>query len=157
MYDLSLRVPMVIFDPRAKVHSDVTDMVLNIDIAGTILDLAGVGAPKPYQGVSLVPYLRGSKPDVPREAILFEHLWDFPQIPSSEGIRTNEWKYLRYRFIAAPEELYNLRSDPAERVNLAGNPDYTTVLARLRKECDARIEKYKSAKLCPDNMKPAGK
>jgi arylsulfatase A-like enzyme len=94
---------------------------------------------------------------VPREAILFEHLWDFPQIPSSEGIRTNEWKYFRYRFIAAPEELYNLKSDPAERVNLAGNPDYTTVLAGLRKECDARIEKYKSAKLCPDNVKPAGK
>lgn len=157
MYDLSLRVPMVIFDPRAKLHRDVSDMVLNIDVASTILDLAGVGAPKPYQGVSLVPYLRGGKPDLPREAILFEHLWDFPQIPSSEGVRTSEWKYFRYRFITAPEELYDLRTDPEERVNLAGNPAWTSVLAGLRKECDAQVEKYKSAKLCPDNVKPAGK
>jgi len=154
MYDLSLNVPLMIYDPRIKKHQDVNDMVLNIDIPKTILDLAGVKAPKTYQGISLVSYVNLEKQKKVREAILFEHLWEVPQIPSSEGIRTTQWKYFRYRFINAPEELYNLKIDPMEKENLAQNPKYKHVLNKLRKECDAQIKKYASAKLCPDTVAP---
>ncbi len=154
MYELSLNVPMIIYDPRAKKHQDVTDMVLNIDVPKTILDLAGVPAPEPYQGLSLVPYIDQQKPEKVREAILIEHLWDLPQIPSSEGIRTSQWKYFRYRLIMAPEELYNLNDDPMEKINLAQNPDYKDVLDNLRRECDAQIKKYVAAKLCSDAVDP---
>jgi len=154
MYDISLKVPLIIYDPRVKKHQDVSDMVLNIDVPKTILDLAGVPAPEPYQGLSLVPYINQKKPEKVREAILFEHLWNLPQIPSSEGIRTEEWKYFRYRFINAPEELYNLKNDPMEKINLAQDPEYKDVLDRLRNECNAQIKKYIAAKLCPDAVNP---
>jgi len=154
MYDLSLKVPMIIYDPRVKKHQDVSDMVLNIDVPKTILDLAGVPAPEPYQGLSLVPYINRKKPEKVREAILFEHLWNIPQIPSSEGIRTEEWKYFRYRFIKAPEELYNLKNDPMEKINLAQDPKYRNVLDKLRSECNVQIKKYVAAKLCSDAVDP---
>ena len=154
MYDISLKVPLIIYDPRVKKHQDVSDMVLNIDVPKTILDLAGVPAPEPYQGLSLVPYINRKKPEKVREAILFEHLWNLSQIPSSEGIRTEEWKYFRYRFINAPEELYNLKNDPMEKINLAQDPEYKDVLDRLRNECNAQIQKYIAAKLCPDAVNP---
>ena len=154
MYDISLKVPLIIYDPRVNKHQDVSDMVLNIDVPKTILDLAGVPAPEPYQGLSLVPYINQKKPEKVREAILFEHLWNLPQIPSSEGIRTEEWKYFRYRFINAPEELYNLKNDPMEKINLAQDPEYKDVLDRLRNECNAQIQKYIAAKLCPDSVNP---
>ncbi len=151
MYDNSLRVPMIIYDPRVKKHHDVNDMVLNIDIPKTILDLAGVNAPAEYQGNSLRYYVEGKKPKVVHKAILVEHLWKLPQIPSSEGIRTNRWKYFRYRFIKTPEELYDLEKDPLETKNLAQDPKYKHVLDKLRGEMEAKIKKYTGAKLVPDD------
>ena len=99
MYDRSLRVPMLIYDPRGRDPREVEDMVLNIDVPATILDAAGVAVPEAYQGVSLLGYTRGEAPAADREAFLCEHLWELDEIPSSEGIRTERWKYMRYRFI----------------------------------------------------------
>jgi alpha-L-rhamnosidase len=154
MYDNSLHVPLMIYDPRAAKHNDISDMVLNIDIAETILDLAGVKRPVEYQGISLMPYAYNKKPERVRKEILFEHLWKLPEIPSSEGIRTSHWKYFRYRFIDTPEELYDLINDPLETKNLANDPLYKKVIDKLRKECDAQIEKYTKAKLVPDYTPP---
>jgi alpha-L-rhamnosidase len=150
MYDNSIHVPLMIFDPRAKKHNDISDMVLNIDVTKTILDIAGVEIPEEYQGISLLPYVNNKKPKKVREYILFEHLWKLPEIPSSEGIRTNKWKYFRYRFIEAPEELYDLVNDPLETNNLVHDPAFMDILNKLRKECDSQIDKYTKAKLVPD-------
>jgi len=154
MHDNSLHVPLIIFDPRTKKHNDISDMALNIDIAKTILDMAGVEIPTEYQGISLLPYVKNKNPERVRGKILFEHLWKLPEIPSSEGIRKSEWKYFRYRFIETPEELYDLRNDPLETKNLATDPAYNDVLNRLRNECDNQIEKYTKAKLVSDYTPP---
>jgi arylsulfatase A-like enzyme len=154
MHDNSLRVPLIIYDPRVKKHNEVNDMVLNIDVCRTILDFAGVKVPGEYQGVSLLPYLKNKRPDRVRKAILFEHLWKLSEIPSSEGIRTDKWKYFRYRFIETPEELYDLVNDPLETINLAMDPAYEKVLDQLRKECDIQIKKYIKAKLISDYTPP---
>ena len=150
MHDNSLRVPLMIFDPRAKKHHDIQDMVVNIDVTKTIVDLAGIEAPCEYQGISLLPYLKGDKPEKVREKMLFEHLWELPEIPSSEAIRTEKWKYFRYRFIETPEELYDLENDPMEVNNLSGDPAYKAVLDELRSECDRQAETYTKAKLVSD-------
>ena len=146
MHDRSLRVPLIIFDPRAGDHYDIGDMVLNIDVTKTILDLAGIDIPESYQGISLKEYVTSGRCDEKRSASLFEHLWDFDPIPSSEGIRTDRWKYFRYRFIEAPEELYDLEADPLEKENLAGRPEYKHLLDSLRKECNSYISSYLSEK-----------
>jgi arylsulfatase A-like enzyme len=142
MHDNSIRVPLIIYDPRINKHREVEDMVLNIDITSTILDIAGAEIPEKYQGVSLFPYLKNKKPAKNREKLLFEHLWEIPEIPSSEGIRTEKWKYFRYRFIDAPEELYDLESDPLETKNLATDPEYIKIITELRSECDRQISLF---------------
>lgn len=144
MYDRSLRVPMVIYDPRSARHREITDLALNIDIPATILDAAGVTVPSAYQGCSLLGYGEGGRPLSFRKSFLCEHLWEIDEIPSSEGIRTRRWKYLRYRFIPGWEELYDLKHDPDEAVNLAEDPAYRHTLERLRDECDRQIEHYES-------------
>lgn len=145
MYDQSLRVPLIIYDPRVKKHRDVSDMVLNLDIPETILDLANVEIPQQYEGNSLVPYLKTGKSKQAHNEILVEHLLDkLPGIPPSEGIRTNDWKYFRYRSIEAPEELYDLKKDPLETVNLATDPAYADKLKEMRASCEKLILRYES-------------
>ena len=151
MYDVSIRIPLIIYDPRVKKSSSVDQMVLNIDITKTMMDMAGVTAPKNYQGKSLTPLLVNNKAHLNRNAILIEHLWDNPDIPSSEAMRTERWKYFRYRLINAPEELYDLKNDPMEKKNLASDTKYAKILDKLRKQCEATALKYQSEKLCPDD------
>ncbi len=142
MYDNSLRVPLIIYDPRTGVHRDVNDMVLNVDISPTILGYAGVKIPESYQGISLTGYTTGKQsPAKNRDAFLCEHLWKFKPIPASEGVRTREYKYFRYREHPEHEELYDLIKDPLEKNNLAGERKYRKILEELRNECDGLISK----------------
>jgi arylsulfatase A-like enzyme len=151
MYDVSIRIPLIIYDPRINKPTVINEMVLNIDIPNTILSLAGVSAPEAYQGKSLTPFLTGKNVAWHRKSILVEHLWDFPSIPSSEGIRTDRWKYLRYRLINAPEELYDLNKDPLEQKNLAQDKKYSRVLAELRNQLEKKSNQLNNQKLCPDD------
>lgn len=134
MYENSLRVPLIIYDPRNEYNNDIEDFGLNIDIAPTILDFAGIDIPKSYQGISLVNYIKNNKPDHSRTMFLCEHLWDFKRIPASEGIRTEEWKYFRYVDYSDHEELYNLLDDPYETRNLALEKQYIDKLKEMRKK-----------------------
>ena len=142
MYDNSIRVPLIVYDPRVKKHQDISDMALNIDVPATILDLAGVQIPATYQGKSLVPIVSGTVKSMYRDTILIEHLWEFENIPPSEGVRTAEWKYMRYINDKSAEELYNLKSDPKEINNLAGMPEYQKVLLEFRRKNDELGKKY---------------
>jgi arylsulfatase A-like enzyme len=151
MYDASIRVPLIIYDPRNTKSSTVDAMVLNIDVSKTILALAGVAVPTNYQGINLKPFLEKGNISVARNTVLIEHLWKLPDIPSSEGVRTDRWKYFRYRLIKAPEELYDLQKDPLEKNNLASDIKYATILAQMRKKCDSIAKKYQSEKLCTDD------
>ena len=139
MYDNSLRVPLIVYDPRTPIHKDVDELVLNIDIASTIFDFAGLPIPKTWQGESLVPRTVGAEQIQKREMFLCEHLWDIKKIPPSEGIRTTKWKYFRYRHDMQYEELYAIDDDPSEKNNLVNNPEYTKILSKLRHQCDSMI------------------
>lgn len=143
MYDNSLRVPLIIYDPRNKVHKEVEQMALNIDIPSTILDFAGVKAPASWHGKSLKPFVDSENVDLKRDTILVEHLWDFKNITPSEGVRTKDWKYFRYVNNKSIEELYHLKDDPRETKNLVKDEKYKTILNALRAKCDQLIEQHK--------------
>jgi len=145
-HDLSIRVPLVVYDPRVEDRlrgSTPSMLVLNIDIAPTLLDLAGVAVPTSMQGRSLVPLLAGESPDDWRTDFFVEHLFEHPEIPKHEGVRGERFKYARY-FEQVPvyEELYDLLADPLEARNLAGNPDYLAILDELRGRTDELRDEY---------------
>ena len=142
MYDNSVRVPLIIFDPRINQHYDVDDMVANVDLASTILDFAGIDAKLETHGNSLTPYVKNGQSPNKREELLIEHLWEFEPIPPSEGIRTEKWKFMRYKDIEAKDELYDLTTDPEELKNLAGNPNYANVVIEMREKLERKIAKY---------------
>lgn len=142
MYDNSVRVPLIIFDPRVNQHHDIDDMVANVDLASTILDFAEIDAQLKTHGNSLMPYVKTGQSPSKREELLIEHLWDFEPIPPSEGIRTEKWKFMRYRDIEAQDELYDLISDPEELNNLAGDPDHASVVLEMREKLERKIAKY---------------
>ena len=142
MYDNSLRVPLIVYDPRVKKHRDIDEVALNIDVPATIADLAGAKQPKTWQGESLMPLVTGKEKSFPRDTILVEHLWEFENIPPSEGVRTDEWKYFRYVDNKSDEELYNLKKDPWETNNLVNDTKYAGVVQNLRNKCDELAKKY---------------
>jgi len=142
MYDNSVRVPLIVYDPRAEKHIDIDEMALNIDVPATMLDLAGVERPKSWQGKSLLPVVSGNESSLHRDTVLIEHLWEFDHIPPSEGVRTKEWKYFRYINDKSSEELYHLVSDPQETDNLATNPKYKHILQELRDKNDQLGQRF---------------
>ena len=142
MYDLSIRVPLIVHDPRAaraargRVRDD---MVLNVDLGPTMMDLAGAPIPALAQGRSLKPLLGRATPPW-RTEIFCEELWDNPEIPQSECVRTDRWKYIQYPKHPEYVELFDLRADPDEKRNLANDPRFARELADLRARCGARIK-----------------
>ena len=142
LYEQSIRVPMLIYDPRMppSARGQVRrESVLNVDIAPTILSLAGVDVPKTMQGEDLSPALC-NEPMKDRGEIFFEHTYSESgdrTIPKSIGVRTGEWKYVLYISERPPyEQLFNLKKDVQELNNLAQSPEYKEDLCRLRERCE---------------------
>jgi arylsulfatase A-like enzyme len=139
MYENSIRIPLIIYDPRKEIKNHVNDqLVLNIDIAPTILDIADADIPDAIQGKSMMPLLNNKDFEF-RDNFLCEHLYELKFIPKSEGIRTVDWKYFRYIDYPDHEELYNLKEDPMEINNLVGEEDLRFKLEELRTFCDEKI------------------
>jgi N-acetylglucosamine-6-sulfatase len=120
-YERSIKVPFVISGPQA-LEQRVGRVVSNIDLAPTILDLAGV-APQPSDGLSLDPLLRGTG-SIRRSGVLLEHKLYVSRhsVPSYCGFRTAGWMFARYASRGIfEEELYDLRDDPHELENIASS------------------------------------
>lgn len=116
-------------------------MVLNIYVAPTVLDYAGVEFPTGMQGKSLVPIVSGQEVKW-RDAFLCENHFhaDDQYYPLIEGVRTRNWKYVRYpEMTPVFEQLFSLKSDPDETKNLAYGADFADQLQSLRRRCDALI------------------
>ncbi|WP_321470887.1 sulfatase [uncultured Paludibaculum sp.] len=133
MHEESIRVPLIMQGPGIASGRRVDAMSLNVDLAPTMLDLAGVPIPDEMQGRSLRPWLEGRIPAWRREWF-YEHKFRANGwIPPTEGIRTERWKYTRYPEESPVfEELYDLNVDPLEERNLAAEADHRSTLETLR-------------------------
>ncbi len=144
MYENSIRVPLIIYDPRQPTESKGNrrnQMALSIDLAPTVLSLAGVEPPESMQGRDLTPILARADADW-RTDFYYEHVYntDPPRSPIAvtEGIRTERWKYIRYpETQPVYEQLFDLKNDPLELTNLVADAKHSERLNRLRKRCDA--------------------
>ena len=129
-YEESIRIPLIIRYPRlASPGSTCEEMVLNIDLAPTLLELAQVSIPKTIQGQSWVGVLK-QKPG--RKSFFYEC---FPadnkyHRPNVLAVRTKRWKFISYPLPDVStakfptRELYDLQNDPKELNNLVGNIKY---------------------------------
>lgn len=144
-HEESIRVPLVIYDPRkteqrgGKVSDEIA---LNIDIAPTILNLAGAEIPTGMQGVDLFSVANHAAGSV-RSDFFYKHTFmGSPKIPKVEGVVSREWKYMRFTEHDY-EELYDLKSDPLEKVNLATDPAFGDEISKLRGRYEELKEKAK--------------
>ncbi len=143
-YEPSIRIPLLMRYPRLiKPGGACEAMVLNIDLAPTLLELAGVEPPKTMQGTSWLAAAAGRKPG--RESFLYEYFREGDRRfnrPSVLAVRTPRWKYITYPSLPADErvvELYDLKSDPHELRNLAADAAHAPAL----REMQALLERLK--------------
>jgi len=132
-HEESIRVPLIIYDPRAHSKGRVSEQIaLNIDIAPTILEIAGLDVPSGMQGESLVTMLNQDVEDW-RSDFFFEHRFERHNIPESEGLINLNTKYVRYVDEEPDYEyLYDLESDPDEIVNYKDSLIFARTLADMR-------------------------
>lgn len=148
MYEESIRIPMLVRYPKlVKAGSKVAGTVLNIDLAPTLLELAGVKVPESMQGRSMVPVLKG-KPG--HDSFLYEYFREgwAAGLPLMLGVRTDQWKYICYPDMNDIDELYDLKKDAIEMHNLAQDPMRA---ARVRKMKD-ELARLKAATDYPEGV-----
>jgi N-acetylglucosamine-6-sulfatase len=137
-YDDSIRVPFIVRYPGTIPDAGrrADQMVLNIDVAPTFLDVAGVPVPEDMEGASFLPILRSSS-EPGREAFLYEYFKDFPyRIPPTQGVRTEKYMYIEYEGRRKPE-LYDMRNDPLQEENLMNTTEGKAQAAELRKTLES--------------------
>ncbi len=154
MLEESLRMPFVIRYPREiRPGTTLDDIVLNVDFAELFLDYAGADIPGTMQGRSFRRNLAGETPEDWRDAMYY-HYWSHqPQRPSHYGVRTQRYKLIYYyglvRMGRKPEEcweLYDLRNDPREQINVYDNPEHKETIAGLKRRLDQLRRQYRDTK-----------
>ena len=127
-FEESIRIPMLAMAPGLiKPGSKIDAMMLNMDLAPTLLEAANINIQKSMQldGQSALPWLRGET--IPwRDHILYEYHWEwnFPATPTTLAIRGDRYKYIYYHGVWDRNGFYDLETDPNERVNLIKIPAY---------------------------------
>jgi arylsulfatase A-like enzyme len=141
-YEPSIRVPLLVrFPPAIAAGSVREQLVLNIDLAPTLLALAGVRPIVPMHGQSFVPLLRDPNA-AGRSSFLAEYFVEKVglRVPTWQAIRTHRWKYIRYvSETRSFDELYDLQSDPGEERNVIADATAAEPLKSLRAELERLI------------------
>ncbi|MDE6197243.1 MAG: DUF4976 domain-containing protein, partial [Muribaculaceae bacterium] len=132
MYEECQRTPMVIRYPAAIPAGSVSDaLVMNIDLAPTFIDFAGIEVPSDIQGLSMRPVLEsgGKAPEDWRTGVYY-HYYEYPSWHSVKrhyGIRTADYKLIHFYNDVDEWELYDMRRDPSEMNNVYNDPAYAEV------------------------------
>lgn len=162
LLDAGLETALMMRQPGTlRAGQVVHEMLCNVDLMPTLLEVAGAEGPEAQDGVSFLPLLREQQAAPPRDHFFAELSWH-DQYHPMRAVRTNHFKYIRnfedgpavylpldihlslsgidvrdqYYEPNVPEELYDLRKDPLEQHNLAGDIRYKETLETLRRQVD---------------------
>lgn len=136
-YEASMRVPLLAWAPQLiKPQTRIPEMIMNVDIAPTVLDLVGMEKPGQMQGYSFLPLLKGQPVSDWRDKVYYEYYWEwaFPQTPTIFGVRTDRYKYIFNHGLWDANELYDLENDPHEMNNLIRDTASHEIAGQLKKE-----------------------
>jgi N-acetylglucosamine-6-sulfatase len=140
-YEASIRVPLLLHCPDLfKGGTHVEQMVANIDIAPTLLEAAGLTAPKEIDGRSFLGLARGKA--IPwRDALLYEYFWErnLPMVPTMHALRTERYTYIHYQGLWDIDELYDLREDRDQANNLIDSKAHRDIVQTLNRRLFAEL------------------
>jgi arylsulfatase A-like enzyme len=141
-YEESMRIPLIVRYPKLRKKGKTLDqLALNVDIAPTLLDLAGVPVPKEMQGRSWRPLLEGKDADW-RKAFFYCYFYESNAgTPTATAVRTDKAKLVKYPGHDKWTELFDLARDPYETKNLIDDPGARD----LRRELEAEYERQAKA------------
>lgn len=144
-YEEGIRIPMLVRYPsQFNKGTSLENMVLSIDLAPTLLELAGVEPTNQYQGMSMVSLTRSETANW-RSSFLMEYYSDtvFPRIVNMgyKAVRTERYKFIHYVDLEGMDELYDLQNDPYELQNSINDPAMASVLQEMKVELNALLEK----------------
>jgi arylsulfatase A-like enzyme len=158
MFEESYRTPLIIRWPGVVNPGTVnTNMVSNLDLAETFLEIAGVAVPPDMQGRSMVPLLKGKTPANWRK----EHYYHYYEYPGSHmvkrhyGMSTGRYKLMHYYYDIDEWELYDLKTDPQEMKNVYNDSSYTSVRKKLHKRLQKLMAKYQDSDALAKSFLPA--
>jgi len=147
MYEESLRVPFLVRFPREiKPGSTCDRIVLNVDYAPTLLDVAGVAVPGDMQGHSFRPLLRGEKPADWRTAMYY-HYYEYPGPHKARphyGVRNDRYKLICF-YTINEWELFDLQKDPRELKNVYADPAYADTVKQMHAELERQRKELKDS------------
>lgn len=153
-YEPSVKVPMVAYAPGLLPKGVVNEArVRNLDIAPTLLDVAGAKAPPQFEGRSMLPVATGkvAAKDWTDDDFVYEYYWEwtFPHTPTTFAIERGKLKYIQYHGVWDLEELYDLSKDPDEMTNLIDDPAYLQAKIDLRSRLFSQLANRKGEHVVP--------
>ena len=136
-YDEAVKVPMIVSCPGRvrQGRRDTTHLVSGLDVMSTMCDYAGMQPPQGVHGYSLRPLLEDNPVDWREFVVAETHI-------IGRTVRTERFKYVRYRDDPI-EQLFDMKADPWEMLNLADQAKYADVLTahrRLQADWESRME-----------------
>lgn len=146
MYEESFRTPMLMRYPgQVKAGSANNNMVMNLDIAPTLLEAAGVKIPSDMQGESFLPLVKNNNLEG-RKSIYYHYYENGEHSVSPHfGIKTERYKLIRFYKRVETWELYDLKTDPSEMKNIISEKKYQKQLAKLKLELLKQIKHYEDS------------
>lgn len=137
MYEEALRMPFVIRYPNGIAPKTVVkDIVSNIDMAPTVLEMAGIAIPKEVQGKSFYKNLSGKTPNNWRQSMYY-HYYEYPfwhHVQPHYGIRNERYKLIHFYYDVDIWEFYDLEHDPSEVTNLIDSMKHLSIINKMKKE-----------------------
>ena len=143
-YEETIRIPLIVRFPRlVKAGTTPAEMALSIDLAPTLLEVAGLPPGRPDAGSLAVPVLTQQAQDW-RTSFLVEYFSDtvFPRIRTMgySAVRTGRHKYIQFRDLRGMDELYDLEADPYELTNIIGKPEARELLPQMQSELQRLLD-----------------
>jgi arylsulfatase A-like enzyme len=146
MYEESFRTPMLIRYPNLiQKPRRLNAFVLNLDIAPTLLDLAGIQIPSDMQGVSMKKLLEKGKDADWRKEMYYHYYERSFGLTPHYGVRTDRYKLLHFYGPIDSWEFYDLKKDPHEMRNLYKDHKYAKKIAELKEKIEQLRTYYKDS------------
>ncbi len=154
-FEESMRIPLLIWGGGLTRQGEMeAASVSMLDIAPTLMELAGAETNAPLAGRSLVPFFTESSIEW-NDEVIYEYYWEFnyPHTPTQFAIRDGGWKYVRLHGVWDTDALYDIENDPGETINLIADSTYLNIRLNLQRRLHDAIIRGDGSTVVPFTYK----